>query len=132
MVDIVVVDLGVEEGFDAGFESEFGVLDCGRDLARLRGAKGKKSTFASRFDEFGKTYAQDICRRDWSFSHDSGRSGLFMWRWGEDAEARRFSQTSTKFFSPSNLTLLAVMFQHECRFLRVSGESMSSGSLKSV
>ena len=28
LLDIVVVDLGVEEGFDARFETEFGVVDC--------------------------------------------------------------------------------------------------------
>ena len=27
LVDIVVIDLGVEEGFDPGFEAEFGVVD---------------------------------------------------------------------------------------------------------
>ena len=29
LIDIVVVELGVEEGFDAGFEAEFGVIDYG-------------------------------------------------------------------------------------------------------
>lgn len=28
LVDIVVVDLGVKEGFDAGFEAQLGVVDC--------------------------------------------------------------------------------------------------------
>ena len=28
LVDIVVVNLGIEEGFDAGFEAEFRVVDC--------------------------------------------------------------------------------------------------------
>lgn len=28
MINIVVVDLGVKESFDAGFEAEFGVVDC--------------------------------------------------------------------------------------------------------
>lgn len=28
LVDIVIVNLGIEEGFDAGFEAEFGVVDC--------------------------------------------------------------------------------------------------------
>lgn len=28
LVDLVVVDLGIEEGFDAGFEADFGVVDC--------------------------------------------------------------------------------------------------------
>lgn len=28
LFDIVVVDLSVEEGFDAGFKAEFGVVDC--------------------------------------------------------------------------------------------------------
>ena len=28
LIDIVVIDLGVQEGFDAGFEAEFGVVDC--------------------------------------------------------------------------------------------------------
>lgn len=28
LVDIVIINLGVEEGFDAGFEAEFGVVDC--------------------------------------------------------------------------------------------------------
>ena len=28
LVDIVVIDLGIKEGFDAGFETEFGVVDC--------------------------------------------------------------------------------------------------------
>lgn len=28
LFNIVIVDLGVEKGFDAGFEAEFGVVDC--------------------------------------------------------------------------------------------------------
>ena len=28
LLDVIVVDLGVEEGFYAGFEAEFGVVDC--------------------------------------------------------------------------------------------------------
>lgn len=28
LFDVIVVDLGVEEGFYAGFEAEFGVVDC--------------------------------------------------------------------------------------------------------
>ena len=41
LVNIVVVDLSIEEGFDAGFEAEFGVVDCtdseaeGREGSRL-------------------------------------------------------------------------------------------------
>ena len=41
LVHIVVVDLSIEEGFDAGFEAEFGVVDCtdseaeGREGSRL-------------------------------------------------------------------------------------------------
>lgn len=35
MVNIVVVDLSIEEGFDAGFEAEFRVVDC-TETQRLR------------------------------------------------------------------------------------------------
>ena len=35
LVDVVVVDLGVEEGFDPRFEAEFRVVDC----ARFRGSE---------------------------------------------------------------------------------------------
>lgn len=38
LVDIVVVDLGIEESFDAGFEAEFGVVDC-TETQRLRDAR---------------------------------------------------------------------------------------------
>ncbi len=31
MVDIVIVDLGVQEGFDAGFKAELGVVDFRKD-----------------------------------------------------------------------------------------------------
>ena len=43
LVNVIVIDLGVEEGFDAGFETEFGVLD-----------------FASGFDEFGEADAENV------------------------------------------------------------------------
>jgi hypothetical protein len=43
LVDVVVVDVGVEHGFDAGFEAEFGVVD-----------------FAARFYELGHAYAEDV------------------------------------------------------------------------
>lgn len=42
-VDVVVVYLGVEHGFDAGFEAQLGVVD-----------------FAAGFDEFGHAYAEDV------------------------------------------------------------------------
>ena len=35
LIDIVVVDLGVEKGFDPRFEAEFRVVDC----ARFRGSE---------------------------------------------------------------------------------------------
>jgi hypothetical protein len=43
LIDIIVVDLGIEHGFDASFKSEFGVID-----------------FATGFDEFGHAYAEDV------------------------------------------------------------------------
>lgn len=43
LVDIVIVDLGVEESFDAGFEAEFCIVDL-----------------TSGFDEFGEAYAEDV------------------------------------------------------------------------
>ena len=50
LVDIVVVDLSVDEGFDAGFETEFGVVDCQADLERLKGVRNVDyPTFASGF-----------------------------------------------------------------------------------
>ena len=60
LFDIVVVDLSVEEGFDARFEAEFGVVDCIENLERLKGVRRihlGHPTFASGFDEFGQTYA---------------------------------------------------------------------------
>lgn len=59
MVDIVVVDLGVEEGFDAGFEPELGVVDFA-EVSGDQGRKGDRPTFASGFDKLGETYAQDV------------------------------------------------------------------------
>jgi hypothetical protein len=44
-VDVVVVDLRVQHGFDAGFEAELCVVD-----------------FAAWFDEFGHAYAEDVDR----------------------------------------------------------------------
>ena len=55
LVDVVVVDLGVQEGFDAGFETEFGVIDL-----------------AARFDEFGQTYAEHVGWCGWFFAHGGG------------------------------------------------------------
>ena len=55
LFDIIVVDLGVEEGFDAGFEAEFGVVDCEdseRDVMEMG-----LPTFASGLHELGQTYA---------------------------------------------------------------------------
>ena len=43
LVDVIVIDLGVEKGFDASFETEFGVVD-----------------FAPWFDEFGEADAEDV------------------------------------------------------------------------
>ena len=45
LIDVVVIDVRVEESFDAGLVAEFGVVD-----------------FAARFDEFGETDAEDIDR----------------------------------------------------------------------
>lgn len=56
LVDIVVIDLCIEEGFDAGFEAEFGVIDCG-EVRKAEGNGGIGFTFASGFDELGETYA---------------------------------------------------------------------------
>lgn len=56
LVDIIIVDLGVEEGFDAGFEAELSIINCG-DVRRAEGYGGIKFTFASGFDELGETYA---------------------------------------------------------------------------
>jgi hypothetical protein len=42
---VVVVDLGVQHGFDTGFETEFRVVD-----------------FSTGFDEFGHAYAEDVDR----------------------------------------------------------------------
>ena len=46
LVDVVVVDVRVKEGFDASFIAEFGVVD-----------------FAPGFDEFSETDAEDVNRR---------------------------------------------------------------------
>ena len=53
LINVVVVDLGVEEGFDASFEAEFGVVH-----------------FSPWFDEFGQTYAKDVGFGGWGpFTH---------------------------------------------------------------
>ena len=39
LVHIVVIDLGIEEGFDAGFEAEFGIID----YVEVRMAQGMRS-----------------------------------------------------------------------------------------
>ena len=31
LIDIIVVDLGIEKGFDTGFEAQFGIIDCNGD-----------------------------------------------------------------------------------------------------
>jgi len=43
LVHVVVVDLCIQHGFDAGFEAELCVVD-----------------FPARFDEFGHAYAEDV------------------------------------------------------------------------
>lgn len=47
LLDVVVVDLSVEHGLDAGFETEFGVVH-----------------FTAGFDELGHAYAEDVA---WCF-----------------------------------------------------------------
>ena len=55
LVDVVVVDLGIEHCLYAGFETELGVVD-----------------FAARFDEFGHTHAEDIA---WFIAFDDHGCG---------------------------------------------------------
>jgi hypothetical protein len=43
LVHVVVVDLRIQHGFDAGFETELGVVD-----------------FSAGFDEFGHAHAEDV------------------------------------------------------------------------
>ncbi len=62
LVDVIVVNLGVEEGFDAGFEAEFGVVDL-----------------SAGFDEFGHANAQDVGGGWGGFAH--GRGMLEVWGW---------------------------------------------------
>jgi hypothetical protein len=56
LVHIVVVDLCVQHGFDAGFEAELCVVD-----------------FPARFDEFGHAYAEDVA---WLVALDDHNGGL--------------------------------------------------------
>ena len=59
LVNVVVVDLGVQEGFDARFEAELRVVDW-INLGKAKGGKKEQRTFASRFYELCETYAQDV------------------------------------------------------------------------
>lgn len=43
LVDIVIINLRIEHGFDTSFEAKFGVVD-----------------FSSWLDEFGHAYAEDV------------------------------------------------------------------------
>jgi hypothetical protein len=56
LVYIVVVDLCVEHGFDACFESELGVVD-----------------FSAGLDEFGHAYAEDVA---WLIALDDHGGGV--------------------------------------------------------
>ena len=58
LVNVIIVDLGVEERLDAGFEAEFGVVDL-----------------AAGFDEFGHTHAENVGRRGWRFAHNGDGLG---------------------------------------------------------
>lgn len=53
LVDIVIVDLGVQECFDTGFETELGVVDL-----------------AARFDELGQAYSNYVGWWNWLLAHD--------------------------------------------------------------
>lgn len=59
LFDVVVVYLGIEHGFHASFESEFGII-----------------YFSTGFDEFGHAYAEDV---DGLFCFDHF-GGLSSWR----------------------------------------------------
>jgi hypothetical protein len=61
LVDVVVVDLGIEHGFDAGFEAELGVVD-----------------FSSGLDELGHAHAEDVA---WFVTFDNHRSDCNL-NWG--------------------------------------------------
>ncbi len=53
LVDVVIVDLGIEESFDPGFEAEFVVVDCENDGSFMFNGSNGNLTFAPWFDEFG-------------------------------------------------------------------------------
>jgi hypothetical protein len=55
LVDVVIVNLRVEHGFDTGFETELGVVN-----------------FSSRLDELGHAYAEDVA---WFVTFDYHRGG---------------------------------------------------------
>lgn len=57
LIHIIVVDLRIKHGLDAGFEPQFGVID-----------------FASRFDELGQSDTKDVGGRVWLLPHDGDYS----------------------------------------------------------
>jgi len=65
LVDIVVIDLSIKEGFDSGFEPEFVVVDCSRAGSVMLYNSNEILTFAAWFDELCQANTQDVGWRDW-------------------------------------------------------------------
>ena len=52
LIDIVVIDMGIEEGFDTGFETELSVVNLATGL-----------------DKLGQTYSKHVGWCGWLFTH---------------------------------------------------------------